>query len=163
MTATRTYSLHTGAAGNRHNNDSSYESVTRKCVTVRLRYVRSVCGKLQACSAPLCCAVRSNLVSARGLHMILIQRPARLVPRELTRAPPPPRALRRLSRAWESVAVCHFRPAADQRGNCLLSSCRPAARADCQGGPETPKTPPSLSVRTLREQQTQKLKLSQLY
>lgn len=36
-----------------------------------------------SCSAALC-----NLVSARGLHMILTPRSARLVPRELTRAPP---------------------------------------------------------------------------
>lgn len=61
-----------------------------------------------SCSA----AARCNLVSARGLHMILTPRSARLVPRELTRARArhPRRALRKLSRAWESVAVCQFRP-----------------------------------------------------
>ena len=37
-----------------------------------------------SCSA----AARCNLVSARGLHMILSPRSARLVPRDLTRAPP---------------------------------------------------------------------------
>lgn len=43
-----------------------------------------------ACLLPAlpCSAVRCNLVSARGLHMILTPRSARLVPRELTRAPP---------------------------------------------------------------------------
>lgn len=64
-----------------------------------------------------CAAARSNLVSARGLHMILSPRSARLVPRELTRARHPRRASRKRSRAWESVAVCQWGQTRNLRGN----------------------------------------------
>lgn len=73
-----------------------------------------------SCSA----AARCNLVSARGLHMILTPRSARLVPREHARARAPPTA--RFKEALSCVGKCGSvsvqTHCVNRRGNCLITS-----------------------------------------